>query len=182
MNKKFSIILLIIFALLFVTGCEKKSKGNVEVVKKEEVKPEEPATKSLICEYDMTRQLGSMGLATYTFTLTQNSRNYELTSGEAVLTIDYTTNPDITEEELAENLEQLQMAFCGRDYYGEGTTKECTLTADKKVLTANIVIDIDAFLKSTGVSKKSLSSTTLEGIKENLEGSESSLKPKCTIE
>ncbi len=181
MNKKLPIIILIIFALLFVTGCEKKSKGKVEVVKKEEVTPSGSSTKSLSCEYDMTQQLGGMGVATYTFTLTQNSRTYELTNGEAILTIDYTGHEGITEDDLAENLESLKMAFCGRDYYGEGTTKECTLTSDKKILTANIVIDVDAFLRSTGVNKKSLSATTLEGIKENLEKSESNLKPKCTI-
>ena len=181
MNKRY-IFIILLFALLLVTGCEKKTEGDVEVVKQEEIIPEESTSKTLSCEYNMTQQLGGMGIATYTFTLTQDRKTYELTSGEAVLIIDYTDHAGITAEDLAENLDSLKNAFCGRDYYGEGTTKECTLTSEEKVLTANIVIDIDAFLKSTGVSKKSLSATTLEGIKENLESSNSNLEPKCTIE
>ena len=184
MNKKFKYIILILIALLLVTGCEKKNKGKVEVVRKEDVTPEhkEDTFKSLICKYDMTQQLGGMGIATYTFTLEQNMKTYELVSGEATLVIDYTDHADITEEDLANHLDELKTAFCGRDYFGEGTTKECTLTSDKKVLTANIIIDIDAFLRTTGVNKKALGETTLNGIKENLEKTNSNLIPKCTIE
>ena len=179
---KLKYIILIIFALLLITGCEKKQKGEVEVVKQEEITPEEATEKVLNCEYDMTAQLGGLGTATYTFTLTQNFRTYELTSGTATLVIDYTSYPDITEEELANHLDELQTAFCGRDYFGEGTTKECALTSEKKILTANIIIDINAFLKSTGVNKNALGENTLKGIKENLESSSGTLVPKCTIE
>ena len=180
--KKFKYIILILLVLILITGCEKKKEGDVEVVKQEEIKPEETTEKTLICEYNMTEQLGGMGTAIYTFTLKQNSKNYELISGDATLVIDYTDHQDVTAEDLANHLSELESAFCGRDYFGSGTTKECKLTSKEKVLTANIIIDIDAFLKSTGVNKNALGETTLQGIKDNLESTNSNLKPTCTIE
>ncbi len=177
--KRINYFILILFALLLITGCEKKKTKDIEVVKQEEI-TKKAVNKELNCEYDMTAQLGGLGVAKYTFTLVQE--NNELTEGYAKLVIDYTDYPDITEESLKAHLSEMEKTFCGRDYYGEGTTKECKLTSHEKILEANIIIDVDEFLKSSGINKKDINEHTLEGVKENIEKANSSLSAKCTLE
>ena len=177
--KKIKYLFLILFALLLTTGCEKKKENEIEVVKQEEIVKKE-INKTLTCEYNMTSQLGGIGRATYTFTLVQ--KNNEFTEGYAKLVVDYTDYSDITKETLEEHLPELETSFCGRDYYGEGTTKECKLTSEEKVLEANIIIDIEAFQKAAGINKNDINEETLEGVKKNIESSGDSLQAKCTIE
>ena len=177
MKNKIVWVLLIIFSLTLVTACEKKD-DEVEVVKSEKV--EKAETKELNCRTDMTATITGSTNATFGLSLVQDSKTYQLTSGEATIIVDYTGNATYSEEALTKALPDIEKSFCANDFFGANTTKSCKMTSEGQTITAIIEIDVDAFLVASGVSKDSLNSTSLNGLKESLEKDET-YEYKCSV-
>ena len=180
MNKKFIYIFLILLSLCLVTACGKKDDDEVEVIKSEEVNPNEEKTKELTCKTDLSASMNGIATAVFSVSFIQDQKTNELTSGKAEIVIDYTESKDYTEETLKQMLPQMKTAFCAKDYFGEGTTKNCEMELDGKIINITIDIDTDAFLKAAGVDKSDLSSKTLTNLRTSLESTEA-FEYKCSI-
>ena len=181
MKKRFIYIFLILLSLCLITACgKKKDNDKIEVIKSEEVKKDEHKTKELTCKTDLSSSMQNQAESTFSVTFIQDQTTYDFTSGEATIIIDYTKSEDYTEEALKQNLDQMKTAFCAKDYFGEGTTKECDMQLDGKVINIQITIDTDAFLKAAGVEKNQLNTKTLESLRTSLESGEA-FEYKCSI-